>query len=260
MTIRRIMTATLMSLGTLPSLVCASMMANKDSRGPSAKEETREKTQDYTSCAETVEPGNSLPCCVPAVYPQFAGVELSEGPRLFGTGEFLWWTNIQETSMIAYINENDPANTQKEVFAHGGYRPGFKVGIGAEFRNVDQWVGYLEYTRFHHEWTNHVSARGAQTITPSALSFIHFAPIFFPVAYTDLKYKLTYKIDNIDVLLERPVYLGKRVIMNVFSGLQALFYEKKVSYRANGTSPFIPTVSQDSENSEIGRASCRERV
>ena len=154
MTIQQIITTTLIGLGTLPSLVCASMM-----KDPLPMDQNESSVKIY----EFDEPGDPLPHCIPPIYPQFAGVELCGGMNVFAAAEFLWWEFVNVTPEIAQINKNDPSNKKLQVMMDSPYRPGFKVSPGAEFPHFDQWVAQLAYTYYHPKFTNNISTSGTET-------------------------------------------------------------------------------------------------
>ena len=209
-----------------------------------------------TAATPVVKPGDPLPSSVPDATMQYAGVLLKgSNPTFFATGAFLYWTNrgfdgAQAIKTTGATIATPPFN--KTIYKlDKPYRPGFKVGIGMILPQFDQWVSFLEYTRFHHEATGHAAIHNFATeyLSPATLN-----PLGLQVPYSSIKTKASTHFDELKLSLQRPFYLGKRVTISPFMGLKGVWIDYKfrqdlVVSPAAPTSP-IPIYSPGSQQTQ----------
>lgn len=131
------------------------------------------------------------------------------------TGEFLYWQlNRQGFCQIGNklrFGANQIDTT--ELVHHAGFRPGFKVGIGIDLLQVDDWTFNAVYTRYHHTTTNHFIALVNETIRPGLLPDV-------PLFTTALKSELKMHLDYFQLTVGRPFYLSQRLIVRPLIGLR----------------------------------------
>jgi len=168
-------------------------------------------------------------CCMPSympdeplcedqtctIYSQYAGIQLDCGWNVYGWGEFLYWAVTRIPVIEATTFEGTPpGSTQLELSQKLGFRPGFRVGIGMVAHNFDDWMFNLDYTRFHQTYKQTFS-RNLPITLASTLIPIDTAPI-----YSSIRNKSHFGYDLIGANIQRPNYLGQRVILSPFLGLK----------------------------------------
>lgn len=158
------------------------------------------------------------PCCLNTVYPYPANFSPCNSWNVYAEGEFLYWgvgkdTTQGPTAFLAFDNNQFVLNPQKT-----SYRPGFKVALGVDMCSV---VLNLSYLRYHSHTTDQYSARAGGGIIPfwsppTGASLFAGAPrLFFQNATSSFRFDL----DVGQISLQHPVYMGKRMIMNLSYGL-----------------------------------------
>ncbi|MBS0628878.1 MAG: hypothetical protein JSS30_01480 [Verrucomicrobia bacterium] len=162
----------------------------------------------------------STPLCDDAcgVYPAFGGIELDCGWNLFTYGEFLYWKPNRFTSLVVATSEPNPAGgtIQKEFHEKWGLRSGFRVGIGTSLHCFDHWIGTIDYTRYHHNFSTNFSSAAPTTLAPTRGGI----PAIF--IYNRIRNTSTFNIDTVDMKVQRPAYLGQSVVYNLGFGLSWL--------------------------------------
>lgn len=169
----------------------------------------------------------------------------------FASGSFLYWQRIQDDMRVA-TKSSIPLADLTDNGIHGetvdmdsDFQPGFKIGLGMNFRN-DDWVGYIEYTRVHgeDETSKFVSSTNPRLfntwgdIAPGTNTgggtFIEFNNPSF--VFNSVKAEFGCNQDFIDPQLERVYYVGKELVFHsVFGGRIALISEKlDLDYSYNG--------------------------
>jgi len=89
----------------------------------------------------------------PAAYNAQACYQIKDkGQDWFAQASFLYWYIGQEGMELALsggINSNTEFLSSRTHILRQSfeYTPGFKVGLGFNFNQQDNWVGYVEYTR-----------------------------------------------------------------------------------------------------------------
>lgn len=183
-------------------------------------------------CLPQYTPGEPLcPDQSCAVYSAYAGTELNCGWDVFGFGEFLYWSPVRETALVALTFEGNPlGNTQRELAHKFGYRPAFRVGLGMVLHNFDDWIFNIDYFRYHHSFKKTFSVVLPNQIT-STVGLLN-API-----YSSLQDKSQFHYDIVGVSIQRPNYLGQNVILSPFLGFKWLKRDDKMSQelRRSGT-------------------------
>lgn len=177
-------------------------------------------------------------CCLPAylpgeplcedmacaVYTRYAGVELDCGCNVFAWGEFLYWRPVQENVWTNIRAENAafgaPAlgSIQRELAPVWDYRPAFSVGIGMHLPCFDNWVLGADYTWYHHDFKKSYSATAPAFLAATTVaSTLLVAPL-----YSSMMNRIELCYDIVGVRIQRPNYLGQRVILSPFLGMKWL--------------------------------------
>jgi len=164
--------------------------------------------------------------------------------NIFTSVSYLYWQALQDDMRIGTEGSQSVAtfvgpgtrDKAEVIDLHFDYKSAFQVAMGMNFHN-DDWVGYVEYTRFHG--TDHVS-RGVPNSNPTlynlwgddALS----TTLNGTAVFNDLSALFGFKLDFIDAQLERVYYVGQKLIFHSVFGLRwASILEKLYAfYSYNG--------------------------
>lgn len=158
----------------------------------------------------------SMPLCdACAIYPAFGGIELDCGWNVFAFGEYLYWAPLRTSCMIVASTVSGPTGTVRtELREKWGFRSGFRVGVGINLPCFDHWVGMIDYTRYHHSFTTNYSAGPGATLATLRGGFPNTSSI-----YRFIGTKSAFHIDTVSLGVQRPLYVGQRVIFSPGFGL-----------------------------------------
>jgi hypothetical protein len=169
-------------------------------------------------CMPDYTPGEPLcnPC---AGYSQYAGTELDCGWDISATGEFLYWRPFGSVSWVATVVPQNPLTESYSLLAFKwGYKPGFRVGLGIVAHRFDDWIFNIDYLRYHQAFSKTMSVSLPNSLFSNQLSLLGAAGGFA----SSIKNKAHYHYDVAGVNIQRPNYLGQRVIFSPFLGLKWL--------------------------------------
>lgn len=193
----------------------------------------------------------------PAAYNASARTEVRCSWDVFLTGTFLYWYVGQEGMDTGYntaIANSTllPPNDGLKVAQKGGYKPGFKVGLGADF-DFDHWVGYLEYTWMHASTSQSTNAgsdsRGTAVIDLGTWYNRQTGTATDHTA-TGLSSKWKVNLDMLDAMLRRPYYEGRNLTITPFAGARAIWLRQNFRLSATATNaPQNPAVSHNNSKS-----------
>lgn len=157
------------------------------------------------------------------IYSQYAGIQLDCAWNVYAWGEFLYWRPVRADAWtVIKVQETSgfgvPAlgTIQRELALKFGYRPAFRVGIGMLLPCFDNWMLNADYTWYHHKFT--------KTFTASAPSFLASTtaagtPLVLPI-YNSIRNLTGFDYDIAGIYIQRPNYLGQRVILSPFLGIK----------------------------------------
>lgn len=160
-------------------------------------------------------------CQLPAGYYQPATLALGNSfVNISLAGEFIYWqSNFYAVDQIGTKVLTLPNGDEHitNLFHNQRWKPGFKVALGLAFPCLDNWAVDVEYTRLHSSETNHFTA------DPLAGAVIISKPLpqLFPIASSALRSHQKVDFDLCYLVLGRPLYSSKRILVNPGIGLQA---------------------------------------
>lgn len=173
-------------------------------------------------------------CCLPeyrggeplcdacGIYTQFAGIELECGWNVFAWGEFLYWKTIRDDLWSTLKAENALFGTpvldsvQRILPLELGYRPGFRLGIGMNLPCFDNWILNADYTWYHHNFSKTFRATEPAFLASSIAAGTPLVNYF----YNSMRNRVKIAYDIVGVSVQRPNYLGQRVILSPFLGVK----------------------------------------
>lgn len=190
-------------------------------------------------CCETfVIPGDPIdPCCIAAGYPLPASINPRCSWDVFAGGDFLYFAASMEvlTPIAQRFTFVDGINfqidrTTEDFHQSSEYRPGFRVSLGLD---LDAVILDASYIRYHSRTTSHFG-----TQTNEGLSLVGVAGSILesslltaePVLFSNIKSIRHINIDRLLIVAQRPVYMGKRIVMDLGFGLLAYWIEHKWNY------------------------------
>lgn len=164
------------------------------------------------------------PCAWPAGYGQYGGIEVDGcmGVDLFVEGDFIYWSpNLRFRGDIFKFKNN--ASNDILIFDEvGGYRPGFKVGLGMTLPCWDDWTFEAVYTRYHHGFTHTFNASGTETLAPFSIPLL-------ALSFTSIRANHTFHYDNVRLIVKRANYLSPCIILEPMFALRGFVHEIKIN-------------------------------
>lgn len=189
-------------------------------------------------CRERVGIGEPCNCA----YNAPARIDPICGWDVWVCGSFLYW-QAQEDGLelgvhFKQLQSSPPYNpTYSMIKLDFDYHPGFKVGLGCSFER-DDWSLYLEYTRYSatehktkslgRNFTYKIATKNYNYIMTNWGSMI---ATYNP--YSRLKGEWELNFNLLDLYLERPYYLGKKLIFNPHCGLKSGWIDQKYDLMAD---------------------------
>ncbi len=176
------------------------------------------------------------PCCpempktnlMPA-YNAPAAVDLQCSWDVWANGSFIYWQPSGENLEVGVADHETSVTTPSNpvngdvVNMSFGYKPGFKVGLGATFSN-DDWDVYSEYTYLRSKDTTSSSG-----YTPGQIRSLWISPAILLdedadiTAFVDGSATWKANFDFVDASVGRWYYCGKKLTMHPFFGLRGAF-------------------------------------
>lgn len=151
-----------------------------------------------------------------------AGPFVKDGADIFVTGEFLWWTGIQEglnyaTTGVLVQPGTNISSSGKVHKVHYPWKPGFRVGIGL-YPGHDGWDLFAHYTWFHSNSTDRASNRDGNMV-PTGISLRGITNVQVNgVTTARSRWNLHYNV--VDLELGRNFFLSKFLKTRLFAGLR----------------------------------------
>lgn len=191
----------------------------------------QDQDADFPCCECPIVPAYPLdPCCINAGYPLPATISPCGGWNLYAKGDFLYWSVgldiIQNFAQKLTLDRRDTKN----FFHNAPYRPGFRVALGVDLGSA---VLDFTYIRSHHRTHHHVSA-GPNEMTQLvfAAPSIAFGPPTLPqLVFSNIRSSLQLDVDWGVLSLQKPVYFGEKIIINLNYGLAMVWTGEKWDYR-----------------------------
>ncbi len=232
-------------------LAATSLCAQQNqSAAPRPKMNSSQKTmepfeQGYDLCADKF----------PAAYNAPARVDVRDCWDLFLTGSFLYWYVGQDGLELAV-----PANSTTHLITSGAsiassdqsYQPGFKVGLGINF-DVDNWVGYVEYTWMHSKTKTSLGALATGESWNLANWYSNLSTSNSAVSAETVSSSWKYGFDMVDLVVSRPFYQGRKVTVSPYGGLKGFSLRQNFRVSAHngrvGTTSFNENISHNKQKS-----------
>lgn len=190
-------------------------------------------------CCETfVLPGDPIdPCCIPAGYPLPASINPCCSWDVYASGDFLYLAasmevqspTAQRFTFVDGINFQIDRRTEN-FNQNSEYRPGFRVSLGLD---LDSVIIDTSYMRYHSRTTSHFG-----TQTNEGLSLVGAAGSILdsslltgqPVLFSNIRSIRHINMDRVLVEVQKPVYMGKQIVMDLGYGLLVYWIEQKWNF------------------------------
>lgn len=192
---------------------------------------------------DPIEPGTpGHPGYVPAAYNYPAGIRApNQDWDVYLTGSFIYWKPHQDNMFTGVGTNQATPEGVEDGFAGAadldntilfsrkpGYKPGFKVGLGWNTGSWDNWTLYGEYTWFHTG--NGKDDDDANPCGECGCAEVILVPTCNcpdGLYASDLESKWKLDMDIGDIILARPAYQGKRLVLSPFFGIRGLWIRQK---------------------------------
>lgn len=177
---------------------------------------------------------------LPGGYNETASYFCQDPWNLVLTSDYIYWAWQQEMmsigTLINPVAQGTAAflNGQGEVILQSpGYASGFQLGVGCNLRGMDDWVLFAEYTWYHNFDSMRVSPKFPEifAVSPSITRHVEGSDPGVLLS-RDMYSSANLHFNNVDLVLERPFYLGRKLTANFIAGLEALWISE--TFKANG--------------------------
>jgi hypothetical protein len=178
-------------------------------------------------CCPSVIIGEPLdPCCINPIYPYLATFSPCNGWDLYVKGEFLYLSSVVDNYKTPALDTLPNLSDADILTIKAPYRPGFRVSAGIDLGSAILDATYL---RYHPHTTSNYSARENGGIVLGFFSPSVFQNIFalqLPL-FQNVKISSHLSLDLGLISLSRPVYIGKRIMMNLNYGILGIWVGQK---------------------------------
>jgi len=182
-------------------------------------------------CCETLVGQPLDPCCINPMYPYPGAISLQCGWDIYARGDFLYFSSLVDSYVNTVSDIAFDLSETRYLFQKSPYRPGFRVSLGVD---LDAVVLDLTYFRHHAHTTTHFNTRAnggivINYIAPTILSEVFGQPrVFFQNVKSSRHLNFDYGILSV----QKPVYMGKRIIMSLNYGLLGTWMQQKWNFDA----------------------------
>lgn len=148
-------------------------------------------------------------------------------------GDFVYMQALEENLTYAVSSSDSQANNSnppldgKIYTPDFDWHPGVKVGLGA-YTDYDDWGVFLE-------WMHLVSKNNTNTSAPTGGCLWMPQSVSGGTAQTALEARNTYSMsfNSIDFNLDRPYYVGKKLVFDTFFGLRGAWIRQNFDTQYN---------------------------
>jgi hypothetical protein len=220
------------------------------------KSECSPKPKD--PCDGPCMPDCALPCNFPRAYNESGRINVDSCHwDLFADASFIYWHVSQEYMDIgrtalffAQDTAATPVRDAASLTPDFDYKPGFKVGAGISC-DKDDWQLEGVYTRLHQQISYSTGTPITTVVAgnPVIVNNEWFVNLSTSAQqqFATMASKWTMNMDLFDLLLSRPFYLGRKLILKPYTGLSGMLLRQK--YHIDGVFPrSITTTVAESNN------------
>jgi hypothetical protein len=237
-----------------------------------------QQSKNYTNTQISYDRGHEVSSCqMMASYNAPAGFNVCHSWDVYATASFIYWQARQENIEIGLISRNDPEGLSSITSTDVGpfqtpyvnnmtitspnftYRPGFKVGLGA---NWDDWDAYAEYTWFHGSIGSGVKPLPRSTATGDTIPNgeylypIQGPPHDFGDFYRNADQSWSLKMDFLDLSLARAYYSGAKLTVRPFFGARGAWIRQNLTTTYDGSSNYLdPRIAEGYKHFKVSNYS-----
>lgn len=182
-----------------------------------------DQIDEFPCCEAGIVAGQPLdPCFINSGYPYPASPAPCCGWDIYAKGDFIYWS-LNDIAYSAVAQKISFDGLQVGNFQQiAPYRPGFRVSLGVD---LDSVVLDATYTSCHHHSTSRFSAGNNELIR-----LVWVAPSILtgpPLAFSNVRSTRQTDIDIGLISVQKPVYMGKKILMNLNYGLMTFWTAQK---------------------------------
>jgi len=165
----------------------------------------------------------------------------------YASGEFIYFGYSQEVTAPAaqkytFVGNEDfhVERITDNLLYSSPYRPGFRLSVGVDLDSVVLDVTYMRYHSTVNKTFNAGNNAGLaiSTAAGSLLTANEFNGL--PALFDTIRASRRIEVDRILVSLQRPIYMGSRMIMDLNFGLLTYFSEQKWRFVATALPAPLP--------------------
>jgi hypothetical protein len=227
-----------------------------------------------------IEQGHEMSKCqmVP-IYSAPANIDLQSSWNFYITGRVLYWQVREENLEMGLISRNDAEgmlfgdapfatfypNNMNLINTHFTYRPGFKVGVGANL-DYDHWSAYTEYTWFHSTIETGLEPLPRNTAiflppngeyllpTQGAAAALQDNSSNY-VFFQDATQSWNVNMDFLDVSLARSYYWGTHLTLRPYFGARGGWIRQDLNTVMIGSTLYLSENAQGYDNALLDASS-----
>jgi hypothetical protein len=172
---------------------------------------------------------------LPGGYNQSASYDCQDPWHLILSADYIYWKWQQALLQVGTLLTPTAAGASgflngkaEVVFQNPTYASGFQLGLGCALKGMDNWNIYADYTWYQN--TNDLTTISGidqyMAVSPILLQYLDGATPGVLLA-GDLYTTARMHFDGVDLLLERPFYMGRKLTANFLAGFEALWITQK---------------------------------
>ena len=177
-------------------------------------------------------PKIGIPCN--CAYNGPARIDIPCGCNLWIKASFLYWyVSEKGLDLGSEVRKTTTSFNYKAIPFEFDYHPAFKIGIGYNSKS-DDWTYYLQYTRFHSKnktssnTLGYYSTSGGNIIDNYIYNeWIRIGPGTINSECNFMKITWKPKFDILDFEINRPFYVGKKLVFKPSFGLKGGIIDQK---------------------------------
>lgn len=169
--------------------------------------------------------------------------------------DFIYWRTDEQGMTYAVLTtpNTTPAGPYQFLYSEQdvdfGFDPGFRIGLGYTFGNVDQWNLFLDWTYFHNDenTSSFVPTLNATTVGGVTQPYLTSTQgAFQPDQIASSESRWVFNYNRIDIELGRDFFIGRSTTFRPHWGISAAWLNQSFRVNNNGfytSSPDVPPLA-----------------
>ncbi len=202
------------------------MTAQADQAMRNDQQSDNTQSRPLYTAGESVKKGQ-----LPAGYNASAAYKCIDGYDVFVTADYIYWNWNQDSFKRGdlVVTSSTVSGSQEPQYINPGYASGFQVGLGFNMPKMDGWNLYADYT-----WYRNSGSLEVDTDTTHVFRFVSHITDSLLYRKGVVSFDTKMDFNELDLLLKRPFYFGKKLIANFGAGLDALWITQNNGIAGSG--------------------------